>query len=469
MEESILQIIKSTFKDAADITFREIIIPKGKITLIFVRDIIEKHLIGEYIIRPLLKHGKTIETLQGIMDHVLLTSANEKLDELEVILGKLLSGNVIITCDFDHGAIGCETTKFSTRNIPKPDTDPAIKGPQEGFNESLQDNLSLIRKRIQNRYLAIKLFKVGSSSQTSVAVIYLKETAPEKLINEITDKVQNLKTNFILETNYIEEEFKYKYTLFDTVGNFDKPDIVCSMLFEGRVAIMVEGSPSVAILPYFFTENFISPDDYYTNHIFASGLRILRYFSFLVSVLAPAFYVALTTYHHSLIPSVFLFKLASARAGVPFPSILETLLMLLFLELAREAGRRLPKSIGATLTLVSTLILGETAVSAGMASGGTIVVVGVYAVTSLINPKLISPIITLTILATILSSIFGLHGFFIFFIMMIAHIASLECCGYPYLFPLGTSKRINYKSRDFLFRGKAKDISYNILKGTEEE
>ena len=143
--------------------------------------------------------------------------------------------------------------------------------------------------------------------------------------------------------------------------------------------------------------------------------------------------------------------------------------MLLFLELAREAGRRLPKSIGATLTLVSTLILGETAVSAGMASGGTIVIVGVYAVTSLINPKLIGPIITLTILATILSSIYGLHGFFIFFIMMIAHIASLESCGYPYLFPLGTSKRINYKKRDFLFLGKSKDLSYNNLKGTDEE
>lgn len=469
MENPILSAIKKAFSGASDLEHRRVPTVQGDFTLTYIKEITNSHPMADHIISPLMQLDQKIKNLDDVKDHLLLPSAIEILTKAEEAYRKLLSGNIILTCDWDNRALSCEIANYATRKIPKPDTDPSIKGPQEGFTELLRDNLSLIRKRIQNEKLVIQPYTLGTSSHTPVAIVYLKDTAPQRLVDEVLEKVENLKTNYIMETNFIEEEFKNKFTFFDTVGNTEKPDIACSKIFEGRIVMMVEGSSSIAYLPYFFTENFVSPDDYYTNRNLVTGLRLFRYFSFAVSTLLPAFYLALTAYHHSLVPSIFLFKLAATRAGVPFPEIIEILLMVILLELSREAGRRLPKSIGTTLTLVSTLILGETALQAGMASGGTIVIVGVYAVTSLINPKLVGPVIVLNICNILISSIFGLHGFFIFFIMMIGHLASLQSCGYPFMYPLGTMRRINMKGRDFFIRSKLKDITYNSLKGKKEE
>lgn len=467
LSNPILDVIEKTLSETSDVQYKSIPISRGTLTIVFINNIVEKRLLSFHLLEPLLHTLKSLDSMEAIQD-VICTPVTEILNTPEEAIEKLLSGYAVITTDFDPRALCCDVSDYSSRNVQKPDTDPVIKGPQEGFTESIENNLSLIRKRIRNKDLIIKMFTLGTSSQTPVAVIYLQGAAPEKLVEHVLNKVSQLKTNVVLETNYIEEEFKERITLFDTVGNYEKPDVICANLFEGRVAIMVEGSPSVAVLPYFFMENFQSPDDYYTNRYVVAAMRIFRYFSFVVSILLPAFYVALTTYHHSLVPMVFLFKLASARAGVPFPSIAEILLMILFLELSREAGRRLPKSIGTTLSLVSTLILGETALKAGLASGGTIVIVGIYAVTTLINPKLVGPTIILSVINVILSSIFGLHGFYLFFIMMIAHLASLDSCGYPYLYPMGTIGQNSSNSKDLLVRGKLKEISYNTLGGKKK-
>lgn len=469
MNDSIAQYIKENLKEADDIRHREIALQRGKLTVSFLEPIASKSDIAEFIIKPIMQNDADIYTLQYVMEKVINISVVEMQTTPAEAMGKLLAGWAIISCDFDGGALCCHTSNFPTRDIPKPDTDPSIKGPQEGFTEFLENNISLIRKRIRNEDLVIESFKVGFASQTPVALIYLKEAAPKELIDQVRSKIQNCKANFVLETNYIEEEFIMKFSFFEVVGNYEKPDIVCSNLFEGRAAILVEGSPSVSVVPTFFVENFIAPDDYFTNRFAATGLRLFRYFSFAITVLLPGLYLALSTYHHSLIPTVILFKLAATRAGVPFPIVLEVVIMLMFFELSREAGRRLPPSIGNTLSLVATLIFGETAVQAGIASAGTIVIIGVYAITSLINPKLIIPTIYLTIINILLSAIFGLHGFFMFFVLMISHLASLESCGYPYMYPLGTVRKMKYRYKDLFVRSKLRRLSYKTLKGNEKQ
>ncbi|MCH5138597.1 spore germination protein, partial [Clostridiaceae bacterium UIB06] len=264
-----------------------------------------------------------------------------------------------------------------------------------------------------------------------------------------------------LDINYIEEELKCKKTLFDTIGYTEKPDIAASKLLEGRIAIIVDGTPFVLTAPYFFLENFQAADDYYLNRYYTNATRIIRLISFGLAILLPGFYVAIDAYHFALIPLVFIFRLAASRADVPFPLVLEVLIMSFFFQLLREAGIRLPQPIGQAMSIVGALILGDAAVGSGLASQSTVIVVALAAISSFLVPKLHSAIYIWVLIVILLSSLLGLMGFFSSIFILLAHAASLNSCGYPYLLPFATSNEFKYS--DLVFRKDLKDISKNIL------
>ena len=237
--------------------------------------------------------------------------------------------------------------------------------------------------------------------------------------------------------------------------------MAASKILEGKVAIMADGSPFVLTVPYFFIENFQMADDYYLNRYYTNATRILRLVAFCLSALLPGFYIALDAYHFSLIPIVFVFRLAASRADVPFPLILEVLLMTFFFQLLREAGIRLPQPIGQAMSIVGALILGDAAVGSGLASQSTVIVVALSSISSFLVPKLYSALYLWVLIVTLLSSLLGLIGFFAGFFALIAHIGSLDSCGYPYFLPFITSNDFKYK--DVIIRKELKDISKNIL------
>lgn len=456
-----LEYINSHLKGNVDLKNRQINCNLGTIHLFYIDNLCDAKLISQFIITPFVTNENIQPDINTIKRDVLFSSSVENIKSKEEAIIHVLSGDVVIIFDFVSEVIYCEAKGFNKRSISTPVTEQVIKGPREGFNESIVDNVSLIRRRIKNPDLTIESLSIGEKSNTAVMIAYIKGSAPKNLINYVKERVNSIKVDFILDTNYIEEELKCEGTLFDTIGYTEKPDIAASKLLEGRIAVLVDGTPFALTAPYFFLENFQMADDYYLNRHYTNTTRVIRLVAFILAVLLPGFYIALDAYHFPLIPLVFIFRLAASRADVPFPLVLEVFVMAFFFQLLREAGLRLPQPIGQAMSIVGALILGDAAVGSGLASQSTVIVVALSAISSFLIPKLNSAIYLWVLIVIFLSSLLGLMGFFASIFILLAHIGSLNSCGYPYLMPFTTTNDFKYK--DIIFRKKLKNMSKNIL------
>lgn len=456
-----IDFIKNKLDKNFDVKYREIETVQGKVYIVFVDNLCNSTIISKYIIAPIIKNKDSILTVEYIKNNIIEAHDVDYINKIEDTLIHILSGDVVILFENYEDILFVDAKGYVKRGIDIPISEKVIKGPREGFNEVLVDNISLIRRKVKNSNFKIENLIIGKKSNTSVAMFYIEGIAPDRLVKKIRKKLNSIKVDFILDTNYIEESFKSKRTLFDTIGYTEKPDVAAANIMEGRIGILVDGTPFVITMPYFFVESFQTPDDYYINKIYSNMTRILRYIAFMLALLLPGLYIAITTYHFSLIPSVFVFRLSVSRAGVPFPAIVELYLLIFFFQILREAGLRLPEPIGQAVSIVGALILGDAAVGAGLASQIGMIVVAVSSISSFLIPRLYNVISVWSIVIVILSSVVGLPGFYIGLLAFIAHLGSLDSVGYPYLYPLGTRK--DFKFRDIFFRGNLKNISKNII------
>ena len=456
-----LKYIKKRFENAFDVKYREIQTELGICNLIFIDDLCSTVFISEYIVSPLKNKEDNIKTVQDIVTKVLDINIANYAKDIEDAIFHVLSGDVVLLFENQEKIIYCEVKGFVRRGVSIPVTESVVKGPREGFTELFVDNVSLIRRKIKNSDLKFEPIFVGKESQTVVCISYIKGVAPEYLIEYVRDTINKMDLKFILDTNYIEDEFRKQKTSFDTIGYTEKPDEVASKILEGRVAVLVDGTPFVITLPYFFLENFQAPDDYYINKYYANFTRILRWFAFFFAVLCPGLYIAVMTYHFSILPTMFIFRLAVARAGVPLPTIIEIIMMMIAFQLIKEAGLRLPQPIGGAMSIVAALILGDAVVGAGIASRITIIVVAISTLSYFLIPKVYGALSIWSILITIISAVFGLPGFFIGSLVLLTRLADLETGGFSYLFPVGSVDTYHY--RDILFRGDLKKISQKVI------
>lgn len=421
----------------------------------------------EYLILPLRGFGElkdsSIKTPNDLLEKVLDISAAGMAKDLDDALIHVLSGDAILILNDFNEIIFCELKNFPRRGIGIPETEAVLKGPREGFNELIVDNVALIRRRIKNPNLKFEAVVIGEESQTAVAMAYIKGIAPDDLVNKIKNKLSKLDMRFVLDSNYIEGNLKEQNSFFDTIGYTEKPDEVAAKLFEGRIAIIVDGTPFVITAPYFFLENFQMPDDYYINRYYTNFNRILRWIAFFMASFLPGIYVAIITYHFSMIPSLFVFRLAVSRAGVPLPTFIEVIVMMLAFQLIKEAGLRLPHPIGGAMSIVSALILGDAAVGAGIASRITIIVVAISTLSYFLIPKIYGAVSFWSIAIMISSALLGLPGFLCAALIYIIQIVKLDSVGYPFLFPLGSISE--YRFKDIFFRGKLDRISKKIIEG----
>lgn len=466
-----IENIKARLKDNYDVIYREINCKDGAIYIIFIDSLCDSTYISEYIISPLIDKMEINHNIDSLKKEVILAASIGDVDTLEDATTHVLSADVVVLFSFMNKAVYCSAKGFEKRSIEAPIAETVIKGPREGFTESINDNISSIRRRVKTPNLKIENIILGEQSKTAVALLYIEGITPVCLIDYIKDKMEKVreknKKGFVLYSNYIEEELKCKGTAFDTIGYTEKPDIAASKLIEGRVIIIMDGTPFVITAPYFFIENFQTTDDYTTNKFIANQGRVLRWVSFFMSVLVPGLYLALITYHFKLIPSVYIFRMAIFRAGVPVPASVELLIMIFFFQIIREAGVRLPQPIGPTLSIVGALILGEAAVNSGLASQVTIVVVAITSIASYLVPTAHTALFLWNVIIVIFSSLLGLPGYFTGVIVFVAHISGLTSCGYPYIYPVGTLKTFKYK--DDLWRGDLSRISDNILDGGDKK
>ena len=462
-----LDIVKKRFENAFDVKYREIVTPLGNCTLVFIDDLCSGKDISEYIVAPLKNTDKNCNNLNDVVTKVLDINIVNYAKDLEDAILHVLSGDIILLFDNEDKIIYCEVKGFVRRGVSIPVTEAVVKGPREGFTELFVDNICLIRRKVKNSDLKFEPIYVGDKSQTVVCLSYIHGVAPEYLINHVRDTIKELDLNFILDTNYIEDRLRGKKSVFDTVGYSEKPDEIASKILEGRVAVMVDGTPFVITVPYFFLENFQAPDDYYLNKYFANFTRVLRWIAFFIATFLPGMYLAIVTYHFSLIPSLFMFRLAVARAGVPLPTVVEVIIMMIAFQLIKEAGLRLPQPIGGAMSIVAALILGDAVVGAGIASRITIIVIAVSTLSYFLIPKVYGAMSVWSIIITLVSGIFGLPGFFLISLILITKLGDLETGGYSYLFPLGSVD--TYKFKDIIFRGDLNKISKRIIKEGGED
>lgn len=458
---SYIKFIKEKLDKNFDVKYREIETIQGKVYVVFIDNLSDSTIISKYIIAPIIKNKDSILSVEYIKNNIVEAHDIEYVKNIEDALIHILSGDVIILFEHYKDILFVDAKSYAKRSIDVPDFEKVIKGPREGFNEVLVDNISLIRRKIKNTNLKVENLTMGEKSNTSVAMIYIEGVAPNTLVRRVKEKLNSIKIDFVLDTSYIEESFSNKKTLFNTIGYTEKPDVVAANIMEGRVGVLVDGTPFVLTMPYFFIESFQMPDDYYVNKIYSNVTRMLRYIAFMIALLLPGLYIAITTYHFSLIPSVFVFRLSVSRAGVPFPAIIELYLLIFFFQILKEAGIRLPEPIGQAISIVGALILGDAAIGAGLASQIGMIVVAISAISSFLIPNLNNVISVWSIVIVFLSSVIGLPGFYIGLLSFVAHLGSLDSVGYPYLYPLGTIK--DFKFRDIFFRSNLKNISKNTI------
>ena len=358
--------------------------------------------------------------------------------DYETLYSQILSGNTVILIDGYSKFLAIHTYGPKGRNISEPTSQTVIRGPKEGFTEKIDMNISQLRRRIKDKSMKIENMTIGSITKTDVAIIYLDQIAKTEIIDEVRTRLSRIQVDGILESSYIEELIKDDpYSVFPTILNSEKPDSVVAGLLEGKVAILVDGTPFVLTAPAFFTDFLQVSEDYYHQFFVASMTRIFRLISFFLTLCVPSTYIALTTFNHEMLPTALLISIAAQREGVPFPAFVETILMELTFETLREAGIRMPRAIGPAISIVGALVLGQAAVQAGIISAVIVIIVSVTAIASsaIPNYSMSNAIRILRFILMLLSATFGLYGIFVGLIILTLHLSKLKSIGVPYLSP----------------------------------
>jgi len=455
-----IEMIQNQLSGNSDFIIRKIEVNLGRVYLLFLNTICDNNFISDSIIKSIIENKDDIKDTEQIKDKIITHTDINYIYSLDEALTYILTGNTIIMFSFSKDILYCSTRKIEERSIEIPPSETVIKGPREGFTESIKTNISLIRRRVVNSSLKCEELLLGEDTITKIAIIYIEGNAPKSLVSQVKRRITSINHKYVQESNYIGECLQDKPSVFDTIGYTEKPDDLVAKIQGGKIGIIVDGDPFAITVPFFFIENFHSPSDHSLNRYIANYFRLIRWVGMAISLLLPAIYIALTTYHFNLIPPLFVFRLAIARAGVPFPIYLEILLMMFFFQILREASLRLPQSIAQTISIVGALILGDTAVKSGLASTISILLVALTSLSAFLTPSIFGSISIWTDILIIFASLLGLPGFFVGFLLFLSHIASLTSCGYPYLYPIGTKDKVQYKDR--ILRPKINNLPDSI-------
>lgn len=430
--------IKQSFENNQDVVYKEFDFAGVKSTLIYQKGVSDLNQIGQFILKPL----SMISTLpkENVLDfidkNILSFPDSEKQNDNKKIIEEILKGKAVLLIDDEEDVLVLGVNKYFERSISEPPTSTVLSGPRKGFVENIQTNISCIKEILATEDLKIKYLKVGDYTNTDVAIVYISSVCDKKLVDKIEDKISKIKIDGVLDSYYITSFLEVKpKSIFKQVGKAEKPDMVCAKLLEGRLAIVVNGSPIVLTLPYILLEDLQSSDDYYSNNIKSSILRVLRIFSVLITLMLPGIYVSVQLYHYKLIPLPLIITIINTTLGLPLSPFAEMLFVLILFEILYEASLRMPKYLGIALSVVGALILGDTAVSAGIISPPAVMIVALSGITLYTVPDQAPQFIILRFAFTFVGGCFGLFGIVLFTIFLIVYLSDLDVYGSPYLAP----------------------------------
>ncbi|RXT06943.1 spore germination protein [Ammoniphilus sp. CFH 90114] len=370
--------------------------------------------------------------------HLMLNTGVKIISKVQQGVDAILSGDTLLLLDRCEKALVVSTKGWDARAVAEPETEAVVRGPRDGFTEDIRTNTAHVRRRIRDPLLTFDSMVIGTKTKTDINIGYIQGTVKEGLVEEVKKRLQRIEIDAVLESGYIEELIEdAPLSPFPTVLCTERPDKVASVLLEGRVAIFVDNTPFVLIVPTFFWQFIQASDDYYNRYWVGTFFRIIRYIAFLISLVLPSIYVMLVSFHQEMIPTTLAFTIASGREVVPFPVLVEALVMEIAFELMREAGLRMPKPIGSAVSIVGSLVVGQAAVQAGIVSPFMVIVVALTGIASFAIPNYAASfsIRVLRFPLLIASGTLGLLGFAVVFFAIVIHALSIRSFGEPYLAP----------------------------------
>lgn len=457
--------VKEILKDCDDIIYKEFLVGKNqklKFTVVCIDGMFDKDVLNDGVLTPLMVYAREtppeaprlVEKLYELVRYGNMPAAelSETTDINEAILS-ILIGDAVLFIDDINKLIIIGAKGWPARSVSEPSTEAVIRGPRDGFVETFRMNTALVRRRIRDPKLKLKQVRIGKRSKTDVGLFYIEDIAHEALIDEVIRRIDTIDIDAVLDSGYIEQLIEDNpYSPFPQIIGTERPDQVAAELYEGRVVIIVDNSPFALIVPTTLNSLFQSPEDYYDRWIIASFLRFIRFSASLLAMIFPSLYIVFTSYHTGVLPTKLMLSIAASREGVPFPALIEALIMEFTLELLREAGIRLPTAIGNTIGIVGGLVIGDAAVRAGIVSPIMVIIVAITAIASFANPSynLSVGFRLLRFALMIVSAMLGLYGLMLGLILIFVHLVRLKSFNVPYLSPFVSTDVSDFK--DTIYR-----------------
>jgi spore germination protein len=441
------KILQEAFQDCSDLVYRKIEVNQNtKWLIVYIDNLINTNLLEEHVIKPMLTSvtsEKVPTELGDLKDEMISIGATTSSTKVSDTIQNVLEGHAAILMTGNSNVMTVCIPGTSKRSIDEASSEPVIRGPRDGFIEHISTNISLIRSRLKTPKLKVEYITLGEHTQTKIAITYLKGVALDSLVEEVRTRLKPIKLDGVLDSAYIEECIEDQpFSPFPQVHNTERPDVVAAELLEGKVAILVDTTPFVLVVPMTFWTGLQASEDYYVRWPVATFFRWIRLLFIHFAIFAPPLYVAITTFHQEMIPTSLVLSIAASREAVPFPAMIEALLMEIIFEALREAGIRLPKQIGPTVSIVGGLVIGQSAVQAGLISAPVVIIVSITGIAAFTIPRysFANGIRLLRFPMLFLAGSLGLYGIVLGFLGIMLHVTSLRSFGVLYFSPIAPFK-----------------------------
>lgn len=459
--------LKSKLDPSFDVKYRKAQICGVNFGFVILDGMVDNELVTEQVMIPILRGNyydldgekvleRASDKISGSIDKSVQTELNASIREL-------ISGNLLMFVDGSSRAVLFGVHGFPKRSITEPDSETQERGSKEGFSESFKDNVALVRRRITSPLLKTEVLEVGETSKTKVCVLYLSDRANKETVKDVKEKIQNATLDICLGSGYIQPFLeKEVLSIFSGVGSTERPDVLTAKLSEGKIGIITDGTPDVLFVPHIFTEHFHSLDDYLKKPYYATAIRLLKIIAFFISIFLPGLYVAICTFHQEVIPATMIFDICLQESFVPLPIMAEALMMNIVFEIVREAGLRMPRSVGNAVSIVGALVIGDAAVNAGLVAAPMLIILGFTAVSSFVIPSLYDICSVLRFVLIIVGGVAGFYGIMLAFSVVLINMTSISPYGVPFTSPLSPTKSGAF--RDLIIRSDWKNLGLKRLK-----
>lgn len=433
--------VRALSQNSTDLLERQIEVSGVPVAILMCEGMVNLQLFTQILVRPLtelsLENADGEAVARWVSRETVLSGDQKEFFTYDELFSFLMAGFVVLLIDGVDRGIACGMQGYSFRSVSEPSTEMNITGSREGFVEPIRVNQTMIRRRLRSPSLKFEMYPIGEKSRTDICLVYLTDTADPRMVEEVKRRLGKLSSDILLSQGYLRPYLEGQpLSPFSSVGTTERPDTLCAKINEGRIGILVDGTPFALVVPYLFEEHFQSMDDYSYRPYYGSFIRLLKYFAFLLSIFLPGGYVAITSFSPEMLPDSLLLNIAASEQQTPFSMMTEALVIHLIYEIMREAGLRLPRPVGHAVSIIGALVIGDAAVKAGIIGSSMVMVVALTALSSFVVPSLYEPAAILKFVFILVGGTWGLFGISVGFVLLLTNLCALESLGVPVMAPL---------------------------------